>query len=60
MTFILSVIGFIGSLGFYVGVLRKVYLGEDNNQQKCLEQQIKVQAAEIKHLKAIIDENKEE
>lgn len=30
LTFILSVIGFIGSLGFYFGVLREVYSGEDD------------------------------
>jgi len=30
LTFILSVIGFIGSLGFYFGVLREVYSEEDD------------------------------
>ena len=30
LTFILSVIGFLGSLGFYFGVLREVYAKPDN------------------------------
>lgn len=30
MTFILSVIGFIGSIGFYLGVLKQVYSKPDN------------------------------
>lgn len=29
LTFILSVIGFIGSMGFYYGVLRQVYSAPD-------------------------------
>lgn len=29
LTFILSVIGFIGSMGFYFGVLRQVYSAPD-------------------------------
>lgn len=32
LTFILSLIGFVGSLGFYFGVLREVYSGEDTEQ----------------------------
>lgn len=32
LTFILSVIGFIGSLGFYFGVLREVYSGQETEQ----------------------------
>lgn len=32
LTFILSVVGFVGSLGFYYGVLRKVYSEKDNKQ----------------------------
>ncbi len=35
LTFILSVIGFIGSLGFYFGVLREVY--SDQNSQEVIE-----------------------
>lgn len=37
MTFILSVIGFIGSIGFYLGVLRQVYATPDNIQVKSIE-----------------------
>ena len=37
MTFILSVIGFIGSVGFYLGVLRQVYATPDNIQVKSIE-----------------------
>lgn len=32
MTFILSVFGFLGSLGFYFGVLREVYADPDKVQ----------------------------
>jgi len=32
-TFILSVVGFVGSIGFYLGVLRQVY-GPDQAEQK--------------------------
>lgn len=32
LTFILSVIGFIGSLGFYFGVLREVYSGQNTQE----------------------------
>jgi len=32
-TFILSVIGFIGSIGFYIGVLRQVYSTEKNSEK---------------------------
>ena len=37
MTFILSVIGFIGSIGFYLGVLKQVYATPDNIQVKSIE-----------------------
>ncbi len=33
LTFILSVIGFIGSLGFYFGVLREVYSTKKDSQK---------------------------
>lgn len=36
LTFILSVIGFIGSLGFYFGVLREVY--SEENSMEVIEQ----------------------
>lgn len=32
-TFILSVIGFIGSIGFYIGVLRQVYAPKNENEK---------------------------
>jgi cell division protein FtsB len=37
MTFILSIIGFIGSIGFYLGVLKQVYATPDNIQVKVSE-----------------------
>jgi len=37
MTFILSVIGFIGSVSFYLGVLKQVYATPDNIQVKSIE-----------------------
>ncbi|MBL4863138.1 MAG: hypothetical protein JKY09_09015 [Crocinitomicaceae bacterium] len=37
MTFILSVIGFIGSLGFYTGVLREVYSKPDSTEAIVIE-----------------------
>jgi len=37
MTFILSIIGFIGSIGFYLGVLKQVYATPDNIQIKVSE-----------------------
>ncbi|ASS47616.1 MAG: hypothetical protein A3D31_17475 [Candidatus Fluviicola riflensis] len=38
LNFMLSVIGFIGSLGFYYGVLRKVYADEPVVDQQRIEQ----------------------
>jgi len=38
LNFGLSVIGFIGSLGFYYGVLRKVYAKEPATDQQRMEQ----------------------
>lgn len=37
LNFILSVIGFIGSLGFYYGVLRKVYSEKAPDQKQRIE-----------------------
>ena len=37
MTLILSIIGFIGSIGFYLGVLKQVYATPDNIQVKVSE-----------------------
>lgn len=36
LTFILSVIGFLGSLGFYIGVLREVYADPQHKQSPSL------------------------
>lgn len=36
LTFILSVIGFLGSLGFYIGVLREVYADPSDKQSRSL------------------------
>ncbi len=38
LNFGLSVIGFIGSLGFYYGVLRKVYTDKAPDQKQQIEQ----------------------
>lgn len=37
MTFILSIIGFIGSIGFYIGVLRQVYRAPNESQLQLME-----------------------
>lgn len=47
MTFILSVIGFIGSIGFYLGVLKQVYSTPDNIQVRSNELEL-----ENEHLKS--------
>ncbi len=49
MTFILSIIGFIGSVGFYLGVLRQVYSKPNN-----IEIQISDLSRENKELKTQI------
>tara|TARA_B110001469_G_C9493368_1_gene246741 strand:- start:2 stop:220 length:219 start_codon:yes stop_codon:yes gene_type:complete len=36
-TFILSIIGFVGSIGFYLGVLRQVYSTPSNLQVQKIE-----------------------
>jgi hypothetical protein len=38
LNFGLSVIGFVGSLGFYYGVLRKVYADESSTDRQRIEQ----------------------
>lgn len=48
LNFGLSVIGFIGSLGFYYGVLRKVYTEDKAPDQK---QQVEALKKENKELK---------
>tara|TARA_B110001469_G_C9552449_1_gene274111 strand:+ start:630 stop:848 length:219 start_codon:yes stop_codon:yes gene_type:complete len=49
MTFILSIIGFIGSVGFYLGVLKQVYSKPNN-----IEVQISDLSRENKELKTQI------
>lgn len=52
-TFILSVIGFIGSIGFYIGVLRQVY-GPNGNDEKV--EQLQHQNIELKDsIKTLIE-----
>ena len=47
LTFLLSVIGFIGSLGFYFGVLRQVYSAEPQKQKI---EQLEIENQELKEL----------
>jgi cell division protein FtsB len=37
LTFILSILGFIGSLGFYFGVLRQVYSEPNETESQLIE-----------------------
>ena len=45
LTFILSVIGFLGSIGFYLGVLKQVY-NPEFDQQKI--EQLQIENQELK------------
>lgn len=45
LTFILSVIGFLGSIGFYLGVLKQIYSSEPD-QQKI--EQLQIENQELK------------
>lgn len=57
LTFILSVIGFIGSLGFYFGVLREVYSGND---EKKIIKQLQIENEQLKkQVKILIEEKKQ-
>lgn len=58
MTFILSVIGFIGSIGFYLGVLKQVYSTPDNLQVKSieLERENKNLKSQVKVLTDMVDQ----
>lgn len=47
LNFGLSVIGFIGSLGFYYGVLRKVYTDKEPDQKQQVEE-LKKENKELK------------
>lgn len=53
-TFILSVIGFIGSIGFYIGVLRQVY-SPTKNEQKV--EQLQRENLELKEIIKDLSEN---
>lgn len=57
MTFILSVIGFIGSLGFYIGVLRQVYATTDTQVTTMeLEQENKQLKSQVKVLTQMVEQ----
>ena len=47
-TFILSVIGFIGSIGFYLGVLRQVYSTEDQTHLQDKVEQLEVENRKLR------------
>lgn len=59
MTFLLSVIGFIGSLGFYLGVLRQVYSSSTGNQDTIQELQIENERLK-EQINILIEEKKSE
>ena len=61
MTFILSLIGFIGSIGFYLGVLKQVYATPDNIQVEVteLERENKELKSQITLLTKMIDDCQE-
>lgn len=58
MTFILSIVGFIGSIGFYLGVLREVYSKPENLQVKSieLERENKNLKSQVKVLTDMVDD----
>lgn len=55
MTFILSVLGFIGSLGFYFGVLREVYSGQKDKE---VIEQLRTENKQLKQQVNILIEEK--
>ena len=55
LTFILSVIGFVGSLGFYAGVLRQVYSGKDD---RLVIEELRAENRELKHQVNLLIEQK--
>ncbi len=59
MTFLLSVIGFIGSLGFYLGVLRQVYSSSTGSQDTIQELQIENERLK-EQINILIEEKKSE
>ncbi len=56
LTFILSVIGFIGSLGFYFGVLRQVYAKPQANEIKQIQQENENLKSQVNTLTRIVNE----
>jgi len=61
MTFILSVIGFIGSMAFYFGVLRQVYSADTSEVQKQKVEQLKEENNKLKQaLRILIEEANED
>ncbi|SFT75195.1 hypothetical protein SAMN05216474_2160 [Lishizhenia tianjinensis] len=61
LTFILSVIGFLGSLGFYFGVLREIYSEPDSKVViERLEKENKELKTQVKVLTGMVDECKDE
>lgn len=57
LTFILSVIGFLGSIGFYIGVLRQVYSADGNHERV---EQLQHQNMElVDSIKILIKQNQE-
>ena len=59
LTFILSVFGFIGSLGFYFGVLKQVYTTPNNLEIEVfeLEKENRELKLKIKRLKSQLSHN---
>lgn len=57
LTFMLSVIGFIGSIGFYLGVLRQVYSPAQNEQKI---EQLQVENQQLKQSIYVLVEKLEE
>ena len=60
MTFLLSVIGFVGSVGFYLGVLRKVYATPDNMELQVIElkRENELLKSQIEVLTGMVEESK--
>lgn len=57
LTFILSFIGFLGSIGFYLGVLREVYSPERDKQQI---EVLNAQNVELQHTVSVLVEKLKE
>jgi hypothetical protein len=61
MTFVLSVIGFIGSLGFYLGVLRQVYSKPSNIEIEMVEikRENELLKSQVEVLTTMVEESKD-